>query len=706
MRPPKFSIIIRVGAFLATVAYIATATSNDNDIEEVYLQPLLKYWNGTQVRSPEDWFDYRRPQVSEALQDVILGHLPDTTPIFLRAETLNRTKTSSATLVFYRLFFRTSPKNDVSFDVEVMIPQGRSPSNEGFPIFLTQWNHRGWAEIGLSRGYVSVLYPGGDTRDAAPIFQQAYANATFMLILARAFVASRTIDFLSNETATSAAGLPSLRVDQICISGHSRNGKQSLIAAAFDSRIGAVVGSSPGAPIASPYFFSSHNFYGEGPDAGQAGHWWLQSVAQFAAHPEAMKMDGHGVLAMIAPRHAMISNGFTDHEGEISFADELNVRAATRVFALLGRNASTTNAIRLVHRPGDHHGFLDVDTYFDFFDSAFRRGCAGGESCPFGPLPWLADFAASSSSSSFDGVQTFLTAAGFDWQKWNRAFGDRVPPAPATTASLKDRVRWLTQYDDVARVRSVGSSYSEDGENGNRFSYRSVMMGTNYDETNPQAIKRLPVSFGRYVTANVYFNPKLAAVEGYSAPAVVWLHPYSYATGFATTYGSASVVEDLVAKANVTVLAFDQIGFGSRVREGGNAFYNRYADGSSLLGHMISDVLATYPFKLDEIPVVSEIILAGYSLGGSVALHAAALDNRVDRVAAFAAFTPMRTDTNDRPTLGIKRLYDLHALIPRLGLYREDPSQVPYDYDEILEALAPRRVLLFAPEQDRDATFS
>ena len=34
----------------------------------------------------------------------------------------------------------------------------------------------------------------------------------------------------------------------------------------------------------------------------------------------------------------------------------------------------------------------------------------------------------------------------------------------------------------------------------------------------------------------------------------------------------------------------------------------------------------------------------GYSLGGNVALHAAALDARVSAVAAFAAFTPMRTD--------------------------------------------------------------
>ena len=50
---------------------------------------------------------------------------------------------------------------------------------------------------------------------------------------------------------------------QVSITGHSRNGKQSLIAAAFDERITAVVGSSPGMPIASPIRFSSPQYQGE-----------------------------------------------------------------------------------------------------------------------------------------------------------------------------------------------------------------------------------------------------------------------------------------------------------------------------------------------------------------------------------------------------------------------------------------------------------
>ena len=74
--------------------------------------------------------------------------------------------------------------------------------------------------------------------------------------------------------------------------------------------------------------------------------------------------------------------------------------------------------------------------------------------------------------------------------------------------------------------------------------------------------------------------------------------------------------------------------------------------------------------------------------------------------AAFAAFTPMRTDTNDKPTLGLRRLYDYHAILPRLGLFANRTQDVPYDYDELISAIAPRPVFLFTPQQDRDATYS
>lgn len=83
-------------------------------------------------------------------------------------------------------------------------------------------------------------------------------------ILARAFVASRTLDALlvkgglgrMLQVGSSQRALPPIDAARIAITGHSRNGKQSLIAAAFDERISVVVGSSPGTPVSAPVRFS------------------------------------------------------------------------------------------------------------------------------------------------------------------------------------------------------------------------------------------------------------------------------------------------------------------------------------------------------------------------------------------------------------------------------------------------------------------
>ena len=74
-------------------------------------------------------------------------------------------------------------------------------------------------------------------------------------------------------------------------------------------------------------------------------------------------------MASIAPRRAAIANGWTDHEGDISFADECNVRAAMEVYKLYNAEEN----LRIIHRPGDHHGFDDINTYIDYFDYGFGR---------------------------------------------------------------------------------------------------------------------------------------------------------------------------------------------------------------------------------------------------------------------------------------------------------------------------------------------
>jgi dienelactone hydrolase len=98
------------------------------------------------------------------------------------------------------------------------------------------------------------------------------------------------------------------------------------------------------------------------------------------------------------------------------------------------------------------------------------------------------------------------------------------------------------------------------------------------------------------------------------------------------------------------------------------------------------------------------IYLFGYSMGANIALHTAVLDPRVKAVVSLNGFTPMRTDTADKGTGGIARYFREHDLLPRMGAFAGKESRLPYDYDELIAAIAPRPVYVLSAQLDRDAT--
>jgi pimeloyl-ACP methyl ester carboxylesterase len=158
-----------------------------------------------------------------------------------------------------------------------------------------------------------------------------------------------------------------------------------------------------------------------------------------------------------------------------------------------------------------------------------------------------------------------------------------------------------------------------------------------------------------------------------------------------------------LAQAGYAVLAFDQSGFGSRQVEAAD-FYNRYPRWSQM-GHMVEDTRAAIDALSKDAQVdASRVYLFGYSMGANVALHTAVLDARVKGVVSLNGFTPLRTDTEDKGTGGIARYFREHDLLPRMGAFAGKEAQLPYDYDELIAALAPRPVYVLSPQFDRDAT--
>jgi dienelactone hydrolase len=157
--------------------------------------------------------------------------------------------------------------------------------------------------------------------------------------------------------------------------------------------------------------------------------------------------------------------------------------------------------------------------------------------------------------------------------------------------------------------------------------------------------------------------------------------------------------------AGYAVLAYDQCGFGSRMNEAA-AFYDKTPHWSQM-GRMVADARAAVDVLGKDAALDAErIYLFGYAMGGNVALYTAALEQKVAGVVAISGFTPMRTDTADKGTGGIARYAVERPLLPRLGLFIGNEAKIPYDYDEIIAAIAPRPVYIVNPLFDRDATFS
>lgn len=231
-----------------------------------------------------------------------------------------------------------------------------------------------------------------------------------------------------------------------------------------------------------------------------------------------------------------------------------------------------------------------------------------------------------------------------------------------------------------------------------------------HDRWRPPGVERVPVSFGAGVRGNVYHES--GAEE--PAAAVIWLHPYSYSSGYNEGYGvEGTTIYHRLAQRGYLVLAYDQCGFGLRLLEGRD-FYGRCPRWSRL-GRMVHDVRAAVDFLRDAkgmasgpLPPVDRdrVYILGYSLGGMAGLYAAALDARVAGVASFCGFTPLRTGSRDEPTGGNRRLWEWHALQPKLGLFEGREAAIPYDFDHVLSLVAPRPCLVVAPERDRHATFA
>jgi len=637
-----------------------------------FLPDPLRFTSGRQA----NWKDWpkRREELLALFQHYVTGSWP-VSPTNLNVADF-RERNEGGSLV-HEMTLEFGPARAAKLHIELIIPDARPP----LPVFITQDTHRRWALVAVSRGYIGCVYAGADSRDDTEAWKGLWPEADWTKLTRRAWAASRCVDYLHT--------LKYVDKERIALAGHSRNGKTSLIAAAFDSRIKAVISSSSGAGGACSYRLFGETQFGEGiENITRAFPDWLHPRLRFFAGREnKLPIDQNELIACIAPRSCLISSALNDAV-ESLWAVEQTYYSARRAYELLER----PEELNLRYRTGGHETRAeDIEAYVDWLDSVFKRA-------PF----------------SFPDVAMIPTFAA-----WHKVSKEEIDPEAFESGSISNLLRgpdgleigsaeaWRNRLPTVReRVlwglgRAPPFSPSEPGPYGAEANPRATQLGR---AAVPAGIAKRSVNFGNYVSGDLYF-PTNADRRAEKLPVVVWLHPISVSHGYCAGYKRGENPHLALARLGCAVFAFDQIGNGTRLEEVRN-FYLRYPRWS-LLGKQVEDTLAAVE-ALEKIDFIDpkRIWLLGYGTGGMIALHAAALGERVAGVVSVAGFTPMRLDTADKGTGGNARWSTWMPLQPRLAAFIGHESRIPYDYHELLALIAPRRAMVFAPKIDYQSTLA
>lgn len=614
--------------------------------------PLTDLDSGAAITTQAQW-QSQRERVRALYQQWVFGKFPPA-PHDIKTTVVSETKDGDVTVRDVLLEF--GPNNRARLRLQLLIPPGSGP----FPVFLT--NHprtRPWTATAVRRGYIGCIYFAADpiygNSDDSETFLEAYPDYDFSTLARWAWAASRAVDHLVT--------LPIVNKAQIAISGHSRNGKQALLAAAFDDRIGAVALSSGNTGEGNLWRYTTDAYANESIEQITTNfpHWFHPRFRYFVGREHLLPVDQNLLMSLVAPRGLLLASAYAESQGA-PFGFEQAYRSVKTVYDWM----RTADHIGLSLREGEHATTAeDIERYVDFFDSVFQR---------------------SARKPPEDIV------LGYTYDGWRKLAGAVLQP-PQRSAPMDERLKWALG-DEPAGV-SFPNAISLPARAMTSAGPLELLYGR---PLRIDGAKYFALPFGDDLKGDLYM-PDPAPKQ--KVPVVIWLHGYSHATGY-SRYGRPFIAEYL--KRGIAVFTFDQIGYGTRVHSMKN-FYERHPRWS-LMGRMIADTRAAISAvaALDSIDS-RHIMLAGQSLGATVALTASALDRRVNSVVMFGGFTPLRKTTPGDGTEGVKMYSHLHGLLPRLGAYADNPSTLPIDFDEVLAAATQHnrdlRFYIVAPIHDR-----
>lgn len=428
MKFRKYTLLLRyIGGVLISCGSIFLSQAQQNVADITYQLPeVLTAQSGKKINTAKDWEKIRRPEILKLFEDHVQGKTP-AKKIPLRFTTLSVNPTAlngTATRKQVRVHFS---KGDKYFmDILLYLPNN---TGKPAPLFLGlnfggnqaihadtgilvsgRWfryakepayvNHlaaeasRGtqssdWpvekiiaAGYGLATIYYGDLQPDSansiDAGIAPLLYRQGQTKPTadeWGAIGVWAWGLSRAMDYLVTEKTIDAK--------KIAVVGHSRLGKTALWAGAQDKRFAIVISNNSGEGGAA----ITRRKYGETIAVMNKAfpHWFSDNFKKYDNREDALPVDFHELIALIAPRPVYIASAsddqWADPEGEY-----LSGYYATPVYNLYGLTGLISvhppgintpvgdGSIRYHLRRGEHAMRpYDWEQYIHFADRFFRK---------------------------------------------------------------------------------------------------------------------------------------------------------------------------------------------------------------------------------------------------------------------------------------------------------------------------------------------
>ncbi|MBE1489615.1 glucuronyl esterase domain-containing protein [Plantactinospora soyae] len=376
---------------------------------------LLEMKNGRPVRTPDDWWNKRRPEIFKAVQEELYGTIPDRKLWPKITWELGAVSFGTADGVDYAErtvtgIIDTSRYPEVRNAPRIFgtlrIPRVAYDARTEVPVVVVfggtaRWSllgPQGWGIFGFAN---AQLQPdsGGANMSSYIIGLINKGNwrkpGDWGALAAWSWGISRLIDFFDAPGEYVGAD-----ANRIGVQGHSRYGKATIVAAAYDPRIKAAYASSSGSLGAR----MNRRHWGQdlendGDYANNAGesleyHWmagnyfkWMGPLVDDPENPgvglakngtykprrlELMSVDGHSMVALAAPRVVYITGGNNNDSWADPRGMYLAGAHATEVYNLVGVDGLVVpQGTEFTSGPGEPIGGTPP------FDEAFIDGYVG-----------------------------------------------------------------------------------------------------------------------------------------------------------------------------------------------------------------------------------------------------------------------------------------------------------------------------------------